>query len=255
MANDSLGDRMKRYESTTQTHLLRRTPVIIRIDGKAFHTFTKCLPTYDESLKQGPYSVKMQQVMAFTCKVLFQKIQNVQLIYSQSDEISILLKDWDTHETQQWFDGNLQKLTSVSASIATASFNHLFSSEVRRRTPSVNEFAYFDSRAFNVPEAEVVNYFIWRQQDASRNSVQMWGRHFFSHKQLHEKNNSEIQDMLMEQHGVNWNDIPTWQKRGFAVYRNPNPIASDSPSYVDTEIPIFTQDRNFISRYLAAEEE
>lgn len=253
MSGDSLGDRMKRYEAVTQSSLMRRTPVIIRIDGKAFHTFTKCLPDYDESLKAGPYSVKMYETMASTCKVLFEKIQNAQFVYSQSDEISILLKDWDTHETQQWFDGNLQKLTSVSASIATAAFNAFFNGKVREAT-CVGDLAFFDSRAFNVPESEVVNYFIWRQQDASRNSVQMFGRHYFSHKQMHQKNVSQIQDMLMAQHSFNWNDAPTWMKRGFAVYKNPNPLDSSSPSLVDADIPLFTADRNFIGKYLEIEE-
>jgi len=252
MSGDSLGDRMKRYEDVSRHSLMRRTPVIIRIDGKAFHTFTKCLPLYDESMKVGPYSEKMYTVMAATSRVLFDKIQNAQFVYSQSDEISILLKDWDTHETQQWFDGNLQKLTSVSSSIATAAFNFLFSTI---REPNwVGDLAYFDARAFNVPESEVVNYFIWRQQDASRNSIQMFGRHYFSHKQMHGRNVSQIQDMLMAEHQFNWNDAPTWMKRGFAVYRNPNSFDSSSPSVVDSEIPLFTQDREFISKYLEIEE-
>lgn len=252
MSGDSLGDRMKRYEEVTRHSLMRRTPVIIRIDGKAFHTFTKCLPDLDESLKVSPYSVKMYETMAHTCAVLFTKIQNVQFVYSQSDEISILLKDWDTHETQQWFDGNLQKLTSVSASIATAAFNFFFSTV---REPNwVGDLAFFDSRAFNVPESEVVNYFIWRQQDASRNSVQMFGRHYFSHKQLHQKNVSQIQDMLMAEHNFNWNDAPTWMKRGFAVYRNPDSLSSVAPYVIDSNIPLFTADREFIGKYLEIEE-
>lgn len=253
MSGDSLGDRMKRYEEVSYHSLMRRTPVIIRIDGKAFHTFTKCLPEYDPSLKESPYSVMMYECMAATCKVLLEKIQNARFIYSQSDEISILLKDWDTHETQQWFDGNLQKLTSVSASLTSSAFNYFFDNRVRR--PSwPGDLAFFDSRAFNLPESEVVNYFIWRQQDASRNSVQMFGRHYFSHKQLHQKNVSQIQDMLMAEHNFNWNNAPTWMKRGFAVYKNPNQFDSSSPSFVDSEIPLFTQDRDFIGKYLEIEE-
>lgn len=252
MSGDSLGDRMKRYEVVTQASLMRRTPIIIRIDGKAFHTFTKCLPNLDESLKASPYSVKMYETMAGTCAALFTKIQNVQFVYSQSDEISILLKDWDTHETQQWFDGNLQKLTSVSASIATAAFNFHFS--IVREPNWVGDLAFFDARAFNVPESEVVNYFIWRQQDASRNSIQMFGRHYFSHKQMHGKNVSQIQDMLMDQHNFNWNDAPTWMKRGFAVYKNPDSFSSAAPYAIDSNIPLFTADREFIGKYLEIEE-
>jgi len=101
--------------------------------------------------------------------------------------------------------------------------------------------AMFDSRVFNVPKEEVANYFIWRQQDASRNSVQMLGQFYFSHKELHCKNISAIQDMLMSEHNVNWNDVATRKKRGFCVTLD---------DYYDTEIPIFTKDRNYIEKYL-----
>jgi tRNA(His) guanylyltransferase len=235
---DSLGDRMKRYESVTQSDLMKRTPVIVRIDGKAFHTWTKCLSKYDVSLDKTPFSVIMNEVMTFTTQHLVDTMQGCVLGYTQSDEISLLLRDWDTFETEAWFDNNLQKIVSVSAAEATAAFNFKFG-EVR--TPmSMKDMAKFDSRAYNLPKEEVANYFLWRQNDASRNSVQMYGRHFFSSKQMHGKSNSEVQDMLMAEHSANWNDLPTWMRRGTCVTRDG----------VDKNIPIFSQDRAYIEQHV-----
>lgn len=244
MDKSSLGDRMKKYESASQTKLLRRTPVIIRIDGKAFHTWTKRLKAVDPSLEKGPFSELMHKCMLHTTEHLYNNIQNAALGYTQSDEISILLNDWKRHETDQWFDSKVQKMVSVAASMATAYFNfiytHLGKGDVVDYDP-----AMFDARVFNLPKEEVTNYFIWRQQDASRNSVQMLGRFYFSHKEMNGKNNSQVQDMLMEHHGVNWNDISEWKKRGSCV---------DYLGQDDT-IPIFTQERYYIENLLKDEEE
>lgn len=235
---DSLGDRMKGYEGTTQSRLLRRTPVIIRLDGRAFHTWTRSLKKIDD-LSSTPFSSLMSDMMAATTQSLVKGIQNAVFAYSQSDEISILLRDWDKHETEQWFDGNIQKIVSISAAIASTTFSeHL--------TPyDCAKIVQFDARVFNLPTEEVCNYFIWRQQDASRNSVQMLARHYFSHKELHLKNNSQVQDMLMLQKQVNWNDQATWKKRGFCVLNN---------LFVDREIPIFTQDRTYVEKHLSVPE-
>lgn len=247
---DSLGDRMKGYEAVTQSDLMRRTPVVIRIDGRSFHTFTKCLKDLDPSLADTPFSKIMHTVMLSTTRHLVESIQNCSIGYTQSDEISLILKDWDEFETQQWFGGNVQKITSVSASIATAAFNYAFG---EFRPPySFLDCAQFDSRVYNLPHAEVTNYLIWRQQDASRNSVQMLGRFYFSQKQMHGKNNSQIQDMLMQEHNVNWNDIPTWMKRGSCVLKS---ITDEDRvvwggSVVDDVIPVFTQQRDYIESRL-----
>jgi len=249
---DSLGQRMKGYESVTQLHLTRRTPVIIRLDGKAFHTFTKRLKYVDPAVANSPFSPKMHDCMTATTDWLFRNIQNCVFAYTQSDEISLLLRDWDTHETQQWFDGNVQKMVSTSASIASSGFNYFYGTQVKSPTYA-GDLAYFDSRIYNIPKEEVTNYFIWRQQDASRNSVQMLGHFHFSQKEMHAKNNSEVQDMLMLQKGVNWNDIPTWQKRGACVVSNPNKFDSSSPTLIDREIPIFTQDRVYVEQHLVPE--
>jgi tRNA(His) 5'-end guanylyltransferase len=248
MDKTSLGDRMKDYEACSQSTLLRRTPVIIRVDGKAFHTFTKQFDT-----SKDPFNDIMHNAMTRTAQAMMQFMQNAQIAYTQSDEISILLRDWDKHETQQWFGGKLQKVVSVSAAMATGYFN--FFLEDYQDAHYVGAVPLFDSRAFQLPKEEVANYFIWRQQDATRNSVQMLGRHYFSHKEMNGKNVSEIQDMLMTQHNVNWNDIDTWKKRGTCVIPNPNRFDSSSAWYQDEEIPIFTKDRDYIESRLMPEEE
>lgn len=248
MTRDSLGDRMKRAESTSKTQLLSRMPVIIRIDGRAFHTFAKRITRFDHSMNDTPFSVAMHNIMVETTRELVNSIQNCVLGYTQSDEISLLLRDWDTHETQQWFGGSHQKMVSVSASIATAAFN-FHAANIGFEQNTFSDMAQFDSRVYNLPKEEVTNYFIWRQQDASRNSVQMLGHHHFSQKQMHGKNNSQVQDMLMLEKNINWNDIPTWMKRGTCVV----------PEYftdgVDEDIPIFTQDRDYLERLLMPPQE
>lgn len=258
----TLGDRMKDYEATSQSTLLKRTPVIIRVDGRAFHTFTKRLVAdrtgaawqdhkiEDPSLRTSPFSDIMHEVMSYTAATLLNQIQNAVFVYTQSDEISILLRDWDRLETQQWFGANLQKMVSLSASIASTAFNYHLK---RYSTPlSIQDLALFDSRTYNLPKEEVTNYFIWRQQDASRNSVNMLGRFYFSQKEMHGKSNSQVQDMMMLQHNVNWNDIPTWQKRGSCVYQRPdwNTFMSFPRATIDDNIPIFTQDRDYVEQHL-----
>jgi tRNA(His) guanylyltransferase len=248
---DSLGDRMKRYETTTQSHLIRRMSVIARIDGRAFHTFTKRLKHVDPSLQDTPFSVLMHDVMMKTTAALVSGVQGCVLGYTQSDEISLLIRDWDTLDTQAWFDYNVQKMVSLMAALATKAFNYCYNEHEKI---DLYDWAEFDCRVHNIPKEEVTNYFIWRQQDASRNSVQMLGRFHFSQKQMHGKNNSQVQDMLMLEKEVNWNNIPTWMKRGACVVRNPNVLDSSTRVKWDDEIPIFTQDRNYVEQRLVVPE-
>lgn len=253
MDKTNLGDRMKSYEAVTQSKLMRRTPVIVRVDGKAFHTYTKKFnSSSDPSMLNGPFSHVLHNVMMNTMVGMCFHSQNAVLAYTQSDEISILFKDWDKHETQQWFDGKLQKIISVAASMATAYFNMAFAGSDFHPT-NMYEVALFDARVFNLPFEEVTNYFIWRQKDATRNSINMLGRHYYSAKQLHGKNTSAVQDMLMELN-VNWNDIETWKKRGCCAIPNPNTLSSVSPWVLDEEVPIFTQDREYIEKRLEVKE-
>lgn len=246
--NDSLGDRMKNnYENRAKTYLVRRMPVIIRLDGKAFHTFTKGF--------SRPYDTVFHTAMNDTLQYLCEHIQGCKIGYTQSDEITLLLTDYETLTTDAWFDYSVQKLCSVSASMATLKFNQFFrdainsfmndncgiDDHVKALFLARDKGAMFDARCFNIPKEEVTNCFIWRQQDATRNAIQMLGQCNFSHKELHKKSCNDIQDMLMTRKNINFNDMPTEFKRGVCCVKN-----TEGKWFIDTEIPIFTQDRNYI---------
>lgn len=228
--HDDLGVRMKTfYEQIPKTKLMRRCPVAIRIDGKAFHTFTKGFhKPFDEVLIKS-----MQETMKYLCE----NIQGCVLGYTQSDEITLILVDYKKLTSSAWFDYEVQKICSIAASMATMAFNNIFSKYVKEfdlelayndngidteenrklweiYKKAINKGAMFDARCFNIPKEEVTNLVYWRQLDASRNSIQMVGQANFSHKELQNKSCNDIQDMLMIQKGINWNDLPTYQKRG-----------------------------------------
>ncbi len=262
MDKSSLGDRMKIYECVTKNFLMRRSCTLIRCDGKAFHSLTKGFDKpFDEILM-----ATMQETTAYLCA----NIQGCKIGYTQSDEISLLLTDYDTLTTCMWFDGNIQKMASVSASMATMAFNKIFCEKIEDITCfEPNKFnkeklalyrskmfiATFDSRVFSIPKDEVCNYFIWRQQDATRNSIQMYGHANFSHAVMENKNCNEIQEMLFTQKGINWNDAPVTQKRGACVIKESFPSAAQpdilrSRWVSDKNIPIFTEDREYIEKYI-----
>lgn len=231
---DALGTRMQeQYEFRSRYHLPRRTYTIIRIDGKAFHTYTKDL--------ERPYDMQLINDMSETARFLCQNIDGAKFAYIQSDEINILLTDFTTIHTQAWFDGNLAKLTSVSASMTTAKFNQL----------RPGKLAYFDSRAFIIPEpVEVANYFIWRQKDATRNSISMTAQAFFSQKQCHGRSSDELQEMLWQEQGINWDHYPERFKRGSLVEKLHDPEGCHRYWCV-TIPPIFTQD-NWLAEHIPA---
>ena len=261
---DSLGDRMKQYEYVTRNYLTRKLPAIIRLDGKAFHSFTRGL--------KKPFDEVFVKSMQDTMKCLCENVQGCVLGYCQSDEITLVLVDYQNREADAWFDNNIQKMVSVSASMATMAFNNAFWNnftdyindnqiddlefiEMMYRTKLWS--AMFDSRVFTLPKEEVVNCLIWRQQDATRNSVQSVGQANFSHTQLHGKNCSNIQDMLMLEKGINWNDYPTHLKRGTCCIKKPFVINEGTEQeairnkwVIDTEIPIFTQDKDYINKLI-----
>jgi tRNA(His) 5'-end guanylyltransferase len=247
---DDLGSRMKKYEDCFRHHLPNKTCVIIRLDGKAFHSFCRGM--------DKPFDQNLRNCMINATLALCNQIQNVKFAYCQSDEISLLLTDYDNIKTDAWFDNNIQKMTSVSASICTIAFNN------HSRVMYPKKTAHFDSRVFILPKEEVCNYYLWRQQDATRNSIQMVARTYFSQRECHKKNTSELQDMLMLQKGVNWNNYPTQFKRGVAFYKEKvlKPVISASNTYAipdmierrvwktDLEIPIFSQDRDYINSWI-----
>lgn len=266
MKYDSLGDRMKGYENSYRLYLPRRMPVIIRIDGRAFHTFTRGF--------QRPFDEVLMSAMQLTAKKLCEEVAGCKLAYVQSDEISLLVTNDDTLETQPWFDNNLQKLVSITASIATITFNKVFSecewdwyktlldsyTDESEHVAIPDNFlnisdahrhaydkATFDSRAFIIPPAEVCNYFIWRQHDAVRNSIQMVAQSLYSHNELQEKNQSDLQEM-MHSKGINWNDYSVPCKRGTCIVSrivNENNIPRHRWE-IDDNIPTFTKNRAYI---------
>lgn len=256
MDKTSLGDRMKAFEAATGNVLVPRMPTIVRVDGKAFHTWTKKnlsdinseLELQSEKSNPGGPSFALHRTMLRgVAGSMCNGMQNAVFAYTQSDEVSILLRDYDQLNTQQWFGGKVQKIVSVAAAMASSYFNFYWS---RYKAPQqANEVAIFDARVFQIPREDVTNYFIWRQKDATRNSVNFIARKFFSHKELLGKNGSEIQDMLWREHNVNWNDYETWMKRGSCVCNNSEGWVSDD------NIPIFTQDREYIEQFVRPQDE
>jgi tRNA(His) 5'-end guanylyltransferase len=223
---DDLGERIKnQYEDRTRYFIPRRTYTIIRLDGKSFHTYTRRL--------QKPFDDGLIKDMDAAIIAMLPHIQGVQFAYTQSDEISLLLTDFATPNTDAWFDGNIQKMVSVASSIITAEFNksrlYRFSEEhrdVEGRTHLWGSdvlsipLAYFDARVFTIPDhTEVMNYFIWRGQDAARNSVSMVAQSLFSHKELQNKSTFEMQEMMFQKHNVNWSEYDQAKKNGRIIVK------------------------------------
>lgn len=264
--HDELGKRMKTfYEEIPKTRLMRRVPVAIRIDGKSFHTFTKGF--------QKPFDEVLIKSMQDTMKYLCENIQGCVLGYTQSDEITLILVDYKKFTSSAWFDYEVQKVCSIAASMATIAFNKYFSENINSEycvfddelldgdfNPNYkNEYlidlytthikasykgAMFDARCFNIPKEEVTNLIYWRQLDATRNSIQMVGQANFSHKELQNKSCDQIQDMLMTQKGINWNDIPSYQKHGSCCIKEEYRFNDSLRSrwIIDNDIPIFKGD-------------
>lgn len=176
------------------------------------------------------------------------------MAYTQSDEISVLVHSYRRHESSAWFDNNLQKMCSVAAGISSATMT-----EESVEVFGIVKPAVFDARAFVLPESDVCNYFLWRQQDATRNSINSLAQSLYSHNELHGKNQSQLQEMCFAK-GHNWNDTETRWKRGVCIVKklnaDPRPPATRvwSSWVADTEIPVFSQDRDYINRLLATEE-
>lgn len=264
---DSLGSRMKGYEAASRYTLIRRSPVIIRVDGKAFHTFTRGM--------KKPFDPLLMDTMQRTMQYLCENVQNCVFGYTQSDEITLVLVDYNDPNTSAWFDNTVQKMASVSASMATMAFNRFFRQAVEAlKFDAEAEDAYvenmnrkvgsamFDARAFALPREEVTNCLIWRQLDATRNSIQAVGQAHFSHKQLQGKTCDDIQEMLWSEKGINWNNCTPDEKRGTGCFKTTLLSHIEDPrkpgEYLDVErrrwiidhdTPIFTKDREYIERF------
>jgi tRNA(His) guanylyltransferase len=257
---DSLGDRMKLYESAFNHTYPIRMPLIIRFDGVHFHSNVKrwkCKKPFDDNLIDA---------MQFTAKALCEAISGAQIAYVQSDEITILIRDDMSNKSQPWYNKEINKILSVGAAKATNAFNFRYQ-QLNGSFTQMSQMAEFDARGMVFPEHEIFSEFHWRQTDASRNSIQMLGHANFSQKELHKKSCDEIQEMLFQQHNINWNNIPTHYKRGACVIKVESPIEVPkrnelgkiieydteiimrSKWVIDNEIPIFTQDRDYINKF------
>jgi tRNA(His) guanylyltransferase len=254
---DALGDRMKRYEATTRFTLPRRTYTILRVDGRAFHSWTRGL--------EKPYDTEFMSFMDMAAIALCEQISGAQFAYVQSDEISVLAVDFLNINTEPWFEGNVQKWASVGASIATAEFNVYVASayfgrmydmeidkeagkeysKIAKKAPD----AVFDARVYTIPDLiEVENYFVWRQQDAERNSVMMLARAYASHKQLAGKNRA-AQHEIIHKAGDNWAKHPAGFKHGRMVHKVVKLGGDDagrSSWKTDQNTPVFTKDREYL---------
>lgn len=203
MTNETLGTRMKQYEQATRAVLPRRTYTIIRVDGRAFHSYLRGA--------DKPYDLTFMSDMDAVATALCNEISGAVFAYTQSDEISVLVTDFATPGTQPWFGGVMPKMVSISAALATAALN--------ARRP--NQLALFDSRVFTIPDpVEVANYFIWRQRDCVRNSITMAAQAQFSHKRLHGVTTNQMQELLFTECGINWNDYADGCKRGRVVLQD-----------------------------------
>ena len=257
--HDNLGIRMKEnYENIAKTKLVRRMPVAIRIDGKAFHTFTRGF--------KKPFDNILIRTMQETMKYLCENIQGCVFGYTQSDEITLILVDYDKLETCAWFDYEVQKLCSIAASMATMKFNKVFDektndywfpkryniAEVKvgeywsALRKSAEKGAMFDARCFNIPKEEVTNLIYWRQLDATRNSIQMVAQSQFSHKELQGLSCNKLQDKLLIEKNINWNNYPTEVKRGSSCIKN-----KEGKWFIDKEMPILRGiDRDYIDKLI-----
>lgn len=230
---DSLGDRMKGYENIARNYLTRRIPTIIRVDGKAFHTFTRGM--------EKPFDRILMTTMQNTMKYLCENIQGCVFGYTQSDEITLVLTDYATITTDAWFGYNIQKMCSVSASMATLAFSNAYTAELWK----------------NFPEA-------MRSSDNGTNKyiIEAVGQANFSQKELHGKSCNVIQDMLWKDCGINWNDFPVDCKRGSACYktrvRETVPVLNNTETVevfrnrwvIDREPPIFSQEREYVEKWI-----
>lgn len=248
----TLGERMKEYEAVTDVKLIKNMPVIIRLDGRAFHTFTKGF--------EKPFDRIFSDCMGKTMKYLCENINNCVFGYTQSDEITLVLFDKDEN-SETWFDNRLQKIVSISASMATLQFNKIFleyynCQKEQNISPKKLFMAMFDARAFNIPTEDVVNNIIWRQNDAAKNSINSVAQANFTFKELQGKNGSDMQDMLMLQKGINWNDTPTMYKRGYCCTRKEVKVVTSngetmrSKWVIDYEMPILSRNREYLERLL-----
>lgn len=247
-SKDPMGDRMKSYELCTSQVLMSGSPKIIRLDGKAFHTWTK------KAGCRKPFDKRLMDCMAIAAKAVMKEIGGIaRFAYLQSDECTIVINDRLDFNTQPWFSNKVEKIVSVAAAIYSVHFTLAWQELTGDLIP-----AAFDARVFQVPSlAEMHNAVLWRQFDASKNSVSSYAQSMFSHSQLQGKKSAQMQDMMFNEHGFNWNDAPTWSKRGILIGRfTPNDVHIEQGcgAFLTVnkslkeywEIPLFNKEQHYL---------
>ena len=254
MDKTTLGDRIKAYEKAYDTDIIRRVPVIVRVDGKGFSKWTKAT-----GMKK-PFDIRMCSMMSKAMRDTAEKIEGCVFAYTQSDEITFVLRNDQSLESVPWFGNRVQKICSIVASMVSAHFSTYAYSD---------PLAYFDARVFAVPSVqEAINVLVWRQNDAVKNSIssacyyevaKVTGKKT-ARKLMHGLNQKQQQELLFKTTGINWNDYPVKFKRGTGCYRityeteiNGNKCTR-SMWTIDDHIPQFTKDIGFLDKILLSEE-
>lgn len=246
MVKNDLAKRMKNYyENRSKTYLMRRTPVIVRVDGKAFHTFTKGM--------KKPFDAIITKSMQDTMLYLCEHMQGAVFGYTQSDEITIVLIDYKNLDSQALYDYSVQKICSITASMATFAFNKAFAKQIEELNDievkkslyqeKRDKGALFDARCFNIPKEEVVNCIIWRQLDGMRNAVSSVGQRWFSQNELNKKTSEMIKQMLLA-YGIDFEQFPKENKIGSACFR------TNGKFKVDIDMPFIVTDRYYVERHV-----
>jgi tRNA(His) 5'-end guanylyltransferase len=269
---------MKTYENAFSNKFPIKHPLILRLDGVHFHTNVKRWNC------KKPFDPELIDAMQFTAKVLCESISGAKIAYVQSDEITILIRDDMDFGTMPWYDKKINKIMSVVAAKASNAFNYCYHQMrgdawenedgemvYEGKTITLPDMAEFDCRGYILPENEINNAFLWRQNDCISNSVQMLGRAHFSHKELQRKSNDDIKSMLIKNRDTDWDELATECQRGACIIRKqfPKKIPSRDdkglimhglfdtimvPAWtIDTEIPIFTEDTEYINQFMHRE--
>lgn len=253
-----LGDRMKQYEKACETYMLSRLPVIVRVDGKGFSKFTKKIKA------EKPFDETFSNVMSEALKNTASKIEGCVFAYTQSDEMTFVIKNDQSNESTPWFGNRVQKICSVVASMVTAEFNR----EMIRFTDFSN-LAYFDARVFVLPSwQEAINCLVWRQNDAVKNSISCSCYYEVAkkigkktaRKMMHGLNQKKQQELLFQETGINWNNYPVRFKRGTGCYRVTKEMARNGNTFMrsswelDEELPVFAREQDFLRKVLGISE-
>jgi len=259
----TLEEKMKKFEKNTTHYLTSGEPVIIRLDLKGGSKFTKNF--------RKPFDFVFAESMKETMKYLCENIPTASLGFCNSDEITILLIDYQTGNINNWYDGRQSKIESLSAANASVMFNKTFERIVNMIDPTINDLfeeyriklikdfgfnedeiedgtlekqcqdyrmalnlnPHFDCRAFNIPKDEVVNNIHWRQMDCLRNAKSTLAQAYFTQKQLNGKSGEEMLEILKTQKGINFEDIKDYLKHGSYCTKDKVMVFSD---YLKEEI-------------------